>query len=707
MTSHLTTPGRSAPSPAAPAHPADAGRRLGVARACRSAAAAWRALSTAVSPIRRALPWVALVALLLVAQGALWWLTRQHESSRAQEAVEAAATAAAAEMGRGLARDTHLLQALLWQVPAPGQWTGGAQGLLRERRELMRIELRAPDFTLQEALTSPYHATAFRMVARNDADAIAACQQAARQAAPWFSRTYFVPLGDGTGSEVVDVCVPWRPGGASRGWLLGTLVLAVVMEQDISADVLRNHEVSLVEPDGTRLARSGLRRGAGLYVAEHLVDLAGLRLPLRVDSVATGPYLIPTLATSLVLGLSLALAAVVMLLVRDVRRRAGAERRLAEALAFRRAMEDSLVTGLRARDLQGTITYVNPAFCAMVGFRAEELVGQQSPPYWPPELLDEYAQRQTQRQAGDAPSSDGFETLFMRRDGERFPVRIFEAPLVDGSGRHTGWMSAVLDVGEQRRAEEFSRQQQERLQATARLATLGEMASLLSHELNQPLAAIASYAAGTLNLMPPDDPQDPPELLDPGTQALIRQAMERVAEQAERAGRVIKSVHDFVRRRGQLRERVPADHLIESVLPLVRLAARKSGTRIEVDVATPVSAVTCDRTMVEQVILNLARNAIQAMEEATPQAERTLGLRVRSLDGKRVSFSVADLGPGITPEVAQRLFTPFFTTKPDGMGLGLSLCRTVIEQHGGTLSWRSPLTPAGGTEFLFTLAASP
>ena len=703
----MSTPRRLTPAPAGPNHGPDTAWRQGLLRACRAATAAWRGLVTAVSPIRRALPWVALVALLLVAQGALWWLTRQHEASRAQEAVEVVAGAAAAELSHGLARDTHLMQALLWHAPPPGHWPGGAQSLLRERREFMRIELRGPDFALQEALASPYHPGAFRAVVRNDADAQEACQQAMRQATPWFSRTYFVPLSDGTGAEVVDLCVPWQQGGLARGWLLGTLVLVALMEQDISADVLRTHEVSLVEPDGTRLARSGLRRGAGLYVAEHLVDLAGLRLPLRVDSVAAGPYLIPTLATSLVLGLSMALAAVVMLLVRDVRRRAGAERRLAEALAFRRAMEDSLVTGLRARDLQGTITYVNPAFCAMVGFRQEELVGQRAPPYWPPELRDDYMRRQALRQAGDTPPSDGFETLFMRRDGERFPVRIFEAPLVDGHGQHTGWMSAVLDVGEQRRAEEFSRQQQERLQATARLATLGEMASLLSHELNQPLSAIASYAAGTLNLMPADAAQEPPEVLDAATQTLIRQAMERVAEQAERAGRVIKSVHDFVRRRGQLRETLPADHLIDSVLPLVRLAARKSGTRIEVDVAAPAAAVTCDRTMVEQVILNLARNAIQAMEEATPQAQRALTLRVRSVEARRVSFSVVDQGPGITPEVAQRLFTPFFTTKPDGMGLGLSLCRTVIEQHGGTLSWHSPLTPAGGTEFQFTLAAGP
>src|SRR6185436_13776907 len=194
---------------------------------------------------------------------------------------------------------------------------------------------------------------------------------------------------------------------------------------------------------------------------------------------------------------------------------------------------------------------------------ADEILKQAPPPYWPPELADEYARRQAARLGAERGHEDarqtareGFETTFVRRNGERFPVLIFEAPLVDGSGHHTGWMSAVLDVSEQRRIEELSRQQQERLQATARLATVGEMASLLSHELNQPLAAIASYAAGSLNLM-----QSP--LQDAETAAMLKQAAERIAEQAERAGRVIKSVHDFVRRREQSHEPVRSDTLIE------------------------------------------------------------------------------------------------------------------------------------------------
>jgi two-component system sensor histidine kinase DctS len=232
------------------------------------------------------------------------------------------------------------------------------------------------------------------------------------------------------------------------------------------------------------------------------------------------------------------------------------------------------------------------------------------------------------------------------------------------------------------------------LQASARLATVGEMASLLSHELNQPLAAIASYATGSLNLLESPDEQ---------TVGLLRQGVTRIAEQAERAGRVIKSVHDFVRRREQAREAMRADQLLDAVLPLVRLQARKSGARLEIEMPNPPPRVMADRTMVEQVLLNLTRNGIQAMDPDTPLDRRVLKLRVSQTHERWVSFSVIDAGPGIAPDVAQRLFTPFFTTRSEGMGLGLSLCRTVVEQHGGALDFQA--CPGGGTEFRFTLPA--
>jgi two-component system sensor histidine kinase DctS len=273
---------------------------------------------------------------------------------------------------------------------------------------------------------------------------------------------------------------------------------------------------------------------------------------------------------------------------------------------------------------------------------------------------------------------------------------------VGPDGLQTGWMSAVLDLSAQRRVEERARQQQEQLQATARLASVGEMASLLSHELNQPLAAIASYATGSLNLI--DDAGERP---DPPSVAMIREATQHIAEQAERAGRVIRSVHDFVRRREQSRESLTCDQLVEAVTPLLRLQARKSGARIEFEFGSPAPRVVCDRTMIEQVLLNLTRNALQAMETEPPD-RRVVRLGART-HGAWVRLSVTDHGPGIAPEVAARLFTPFFTTKAEGMGLGLSLCRTVVEQHGGALDFTTLRDGEGrvrGTCFEFTLPAA-
>ncbi len=644
--------------------------------------------------------WGALLAGLVVAQSLLLGLTVNYESTRRQEAAEAVAAEVAGEVRREVVVLQQQLQALAAEPPE--RWREAATTLLRRHRALLRLERRDADAAQVAASEdSPFVTPAFVNMPRADSDVETeqACAAARRSLVPAFSRTYFVPLQGGLGQELIDLCVPVAVAGEVPAYVVGVLSLVSVLDDATTATQLRGHELSFVEGDGTRLVRVGLSRGAGVFRAERLVDLPGTTLQLRVDSASGAPRLVPNLATALVLGLSLGLFALVALLAYDVRRRAQAERALAEALAFRKAMEDSLVTGLRARDLEGRITYVNPAFCAMVGFGADELLAADDPPYWPPEHRADYRRRQAARldpeaAALNAAARQGFETEFMRKNGERFPVMIYEAPLVDGSGQQAGWMSAVLDLSAQRSVEELSRQQQERLQASARLATVGEMASLLSHELNQPLAAIASYASGSLNLLEAPDAQTPD---------MLRQALGRIAEQAERAGRVIKSVHDFVRRREQLHEAIAADALLEAVLPLVRLQARKSGTRVELQLPTPVPRVSCDRTMVEQVLLNLTRNGIQAMEGGTPPAERVLRIAVRQAHPRWVTFSVADAGPGIPPEVAARLFTPFFTTRREGMGLGLSLCRTVIEQHGGALDFGP--AAGGGTEFRFTLPA--
>jgi two-component system sensor histidine kinase DctS len=668
---------------------------------------------------RRVLLWTALMALLVVAQSLLVVLSLSYESGRAQDEAERVATLASSEIKRELLRQARALQSLAFLASQPAQDASAAE-LLQARQGLERVEWRNDDFLLRRAQDTPYAPTLFAQMPRTalSAEAELACSAARIAGAPSFSRSYFVPLPGGLGSEVVDLCVPLSP-AVGGGVLLGSFSLTRVIEQMPSERLAAGYELTLVEADGTRLARTGPARGAGVFVSRQVLDLPGFSVLVRADSLRGRPSIVPNLTTGLVLGLSLALFAVVALLARDGRRRAEAERALAEALALRRAMEDSLPTGLRARDLQGRVTYANPAFCTMVGFSQQQLLwpatrgtGSEAAepevqPYWPPEFVAEYRQRQRLRLEGPGrhanEAREGYETVFMRSNGERFPVMVYEAPLVDRDGQQTGWMSAVVDLSNQRRVEDLSRQQQERLQASARLATVGEMASLLSHELNQPLAAIASYASGSLNLI-----DDEAAAADPELRPMLQQALARIAEQADRAGRVIKSVHAFVRRREQQHESIGAEDLFEAVMPLVRLQARKSGTRIEVrlpDAPARLPSVRCDRTMVEQVLLNLSRNGIQAMEGDTEPAERVLVLAAEAEpDGRRVRFTVADRGPGIPPEVAARLFTPFFSTRAEGMGLGLSLCRTVAEQHGGALSFGPGIEADGrGAAFRFSL----
>ena len=657
--------------------------------------------------------WGLLMLLVVSVLVTLVWLAGRYEASQVQSRLEGDAAEAVNDIRAGLARNLQSLQALNANEPDADRWAQAATELLRDRRELMRIELRNPALNVVAHADTTYRAPVFELLGRDNAqtDVVLACATARRYSGPIYSTSFFLPQTDGLGIEMIELCLPLVAAGRITGYVVATYSLPGILADLVGRQLTRSQEVSFVEADGTRLALHGTaRRGNRVFTAQQLLDLPGNTLVLRMDSWHGAPDVFPNVMTALVTLMSIALISVTILLVKDTRRRLRVERDLADALAFRKAMEDSLLTGLRARDLEGRITYVNPAFCQMVGFAPEELWGRSAPaPYWPPELAEEYRQRQTIRLAGNVPPREGFESVFMRKDGSRFPVLVIEAPLINAHGEQAGWMSAVLDISEQRRVEELSRTSQDRLQATARLATVGEMASLLSHELNQPLAAISSYATGSLNLLnvgPHGTPQaDVADLKD------LSMAMQRIASEAERAGRVIKSVHGFVRRRAEARESVSATALFDAIMPLVLLQARKLSVRVQVDVARELPAVLCDRTMVEQVLLNLARNAMQAMDGPVPgtAGERLLVLRARqagaNLGATRprgwVEFSVADVGPGIQPEVAEKLFTPFFTTKVEGMGLGLNLCRTVVEQHGGFLGFEA--NQPHGTVFRFTL----
>ena len=653
---------------------------------------------------RRSL-WAALMALVVAVLVTLVWLAGRYEISQLQAELERDSADAVSDIRTGLSQDVQALQALQAQHVTISSWSAEAMALLRDNRDWMRLEWRDAQMNSLAFVDSPLRTPVFERTPRADTlgEATQACQRARRINGPSYSASYYLPLPEGLGMEVMELCLPQTLSGELVGYTLVTYGLQPLLIERLGNTFGRRNEVSFIEADGTRLAISGMqRRGLRLFTSQQLVDLPGNTLVLRMDSRRGEPNLFPNVLTALVTAMSMALITVMVLLVKDSRRRLKAERDLADALAFRKAMEDSLFTGLRARDLQGRITYVNPAFCDMVGLPASALIGRNAPmPYWPPEMVDEYSQRQAIRLAGNAPPREGFESVFMRQDGTRFPVLIIEAPLINTRGVQTGWMGAMIDISEQRRVEEMSRASQERLQATARLATVGEMASLLSHELNQPLAAIASYANGSLNLL-----KDPGSLAQ--SQEDVLMALRRIAEQAGRAGRVINSVHDFVRRRDQTREPVAPHALFEAILPLVNLQARKLQVRVLTRIEPRLPAVWCDRTMVEQVLLNLARNGMQAMD--TPDCrDRVLVLQAKraasNAEQAWVELAVTDVGTGIAADVADQLFTPFFTTKAEGMGLGLSLCRTVVEQHGGHLEFEAQAPK--GTVFRFTLPAAP
>ena len=250
------------------------------------------------------------------------------------------------------------------------------------------------------------------------------------------------------------------------------------------------------------------------------------------------------------------------------------------------------------------------------------------------------------------------------------------------------------------------------------MASMGEIASTLAHELNQPLAAISSYTTGALNLLNNRQagaatPSIPATAANanantaPLNPEMLRSALEKVYAQAQRAGQIIRSVHAFVKQREPSREPVTIQALIDTVLPLVELQAGQFSVAVHCQIAVALPAISADRTLLEQVLLNLTRNAIEAMQDC-PRTRRVLHIAATLDSGAlipNVVVAVIDRGHGIPQEVAQRLFSPFFSTKAEGMGMGLNICRTAIEFHGGTLTHED--NPGGGMIFRFSIPALP
>ena len=536
----------------------------------------------------------------------------------------------------------------------------------------------------------------------------------------------------------------------------------------------------------------------------------GNSLILRAQTYRTSQSLIGNGMFWMMVALSLLTAWMLIGSWRHTRRRQQAQQALVAETNFRRAMENSILTGMRAMDLSGRITYVNAAFCQMTGWDESELVGRLPPfPYWP----DEDAQllnRRLQDEINGITTHSAYQVRVKRKNGQVFDARVYMSPLIDAKGQQTGWMTSMTDITEpnrireqllasyerfttvlealdasvsvaplgsaemvftnklyrqwfgnnadghhtlitqagsidrstsgesqdavdvlaglpseslttaqsenaelyvpeldkwlevrsrylnwvdgrlaqmviatditpRRHAEEQAAQQAERAQSASRLITMGEMASSVAHELNQPLTAISNYCNGMVSRIKGQHINE---------EDLLK-ALEKTAHQAQRAGQIIQRIRSFVKRSEPNRIDTDVAPMVAEALELADIELKRRSVRLSHFVSSRLPRVNVDPILIEQVLINLLKNSAEAIDHAhRPPDRRHVELQVLPKtvgDNPVVEFTVVDTGRGLAPEVLDRLFEAFFSTKTEGMGIGLNLCRSIVESHAGRM----------------------
>lgn len=377
----------------------------------------------------------------------------------------------------------------------------------------------------------------------------------------------------------------------------------------------------------------------------------------------------------------------------DVTERTRAE----EALQRSHNLLTAIVEGTRnpifVTDIQGRFVLVNSKAAELVGRPADEIIGQDDVAVFPPELARRIAEEDRQILATGEGGS--YERVGIMVNGEDRSYLNTKSIYYDHDGKPLGLVGIAHDITDRRRAEERVRRHQAELAHAGRLSAAGEMASGLAHELNQPLAVILSGAELCLRLAR-SGAWNAPEGLG---------VMEDIAAQAERAGQIVRRLRAFVAKRQPHRSTVDVTAIAREAARLAEVEAGAGGVTVQLELADPLPLVPADAIQIEQVILNLMRNGIQAMEDV-PADQRRLTVRTSAhgSDGSDgITVAVCDTGRGLPDQDVDRLFDPFCTTRPEGMGLGLSLSRSIIEAHGGRL-WAIP-NPDRGATFQFTLPA--
>ncbi|WP_234192098.1 PAS domain-containing sensor histidine kinase [Pseudacidovorax sp. NFM-22] len=632
---------------------------------------------------------------------------------------------------------------------------------------------------------------------------------------------YSQPNATGDRTAPLQLHIPLFDQGLFAGTVLGEFSVDGLLRYGIPPEVSAKYAVSLLDSTGKLLAGTTTNsrspaESRPLPWAEPTneyevpVSPVGNSLVLRAQAWRTSLGLIGNGLFWLVAALSVLTSGLLMGTWRHTRRRLAAQQALQAETNFRRAMENSMLTGMRVLDLDGSISYVNAAFCTMTGWSEEELVGRKPPfPYWletDTELMNERLEEEIHGRA----LPGGFQVRVRRKNGTIFPARLYVSPLVDAHGHQTGWMTSMTDITEptrireqlsasherfttvlealdasvsvaplgseellfankmyrawfgsdtvghlgmvaqagaapspshgndlddvdplaglptdaltaaqlanneifvphlnkwlevrsryltwvdgrlaqlviatditaRRDAEEQAAQQADRAQSASRLITMGEMASSVAHELNQPLAAISNYCNGMMSRIRGQQ-------ID--TEALLG-ALEKTVKQAQRAGQIIQRIRTFVKRSEPNRTPAEVATMVSEAVELAGIELKRRNVRLNHYVAARLPTVHVDPILIEQVLVNLMKNAAESIDMAQrPPARRTVELRVvpRKVEGHQaIEFAVQDTGKGLAPEVMERLFEAFFSTKAEGMGIGLNLCRSIVESHKGRM----------------------
>jgi PAS domain S-box-containing protein len=661
---------------------------------------------------------------------------------------------------------------------------------------------------------------------------------------PVYSRPLTAQNDPGSKGATLQLQIPLEEQGKFGGVIIGEYSLDGLLRFGVPTEVSAKYAVALLDDKGGVLAgalpppRTSAARllpwndAAPEY--EIPVSPVGNGLLIRAQGYRASLGVVGSGFFWLVSALSALTVWMLLGTWRHTRRRMQAQEALITETNFRRAMENSMLTGMRALDLQGRITYVNPAFCQMTGWDEDELVGRIAPfPYWPEQDREWLAARLDDELQGRS-TPGGFEVRVKRKGGAIFDARMYVSPLIDSRGQQTGWMTSMTDITEQKRvreelsnsyerfttvlegldaavsvaplgseemlfanklyrawfgaevaghmnlivqagvppinpnddamdavdglaglptdtltaaqtenaeifvpelgkwlevrsryltwvdgrlaqmviatditprrhAETQSALQAERAQAASRLITMGEMASSVAHELNQPLTAINNYCNGMVSRI---------QRQSISTEELLG-ALEKTARQAHRAGQIIQRIRSFVKRSEPNRSQSDVATMVSNALELADIELRRHHVRLSHYSAARLPALLVDPILIEQVLINLMKNAAESIEQAKrPNSRRTVELRVvpKQIENQSVvEFSILDSGKGLSTEVSARLYEAFYSTKAEGMGIGLKLCRSIVESHQGRMHAEN-LYNAGevvGCRFTFWLPVNP